>query len=163
MAERPLRVLVVEDEKLIRWAVSETLRMGGHDVVEAGDARSAREILYHAPEPVDVVVLDYRLPDSTGFPLIDELHDVSPATGVVMMTAQSDAVFRAAAMKRGARRVLDKPFDLSILDSAVREAADHPGAPARHNRNALSGNSGCDRASTSRRQPPVPSSAGMAS
>jgi DNA-binding NtrC family response regulator len=123
MSERGLRVLVVEDEKLIRWAVSETLKMHGHDVVEACDGRSAREILHQTREPFDVVVLDYRLPDSTGFPLIDELHDLSPGTVVVMMTAQSDAVFRAAAMKRGARRVLDKPFDLSVLDSVVREAA----------------------------------------
>jgi DNA-binding NtrC family response regulator len=123
MNDRGLRVLVVEDEKLIRWAVSETLKMHGHDVVEASDARSAREILHRTREPIDVVVLDYRLPDSTAFPLIDELREVSPATVVVMMTAQSDAVFRAAAMKRGARRVLDKPFDLSVLDTVVREAA----------------------------------------
>jgi DNA-binding NtrC family response regulator len=123
MGERGLRVLVVEDEKLIRWAVSETLKTKGHDVVEACDARSARRLLDDAREPVDVVLLDYRLPDSTGLRLIDELHRLSPGSAVVMMTAQSDAALTAAALKRGAHRVLDKPFDLGVLDRVVREAA----------------------------------------
>ena len=58
-----LRVLVVDDEPLIRWSLSETLEQSGHAVVEAGDAEGALRAL-SAGRPFDVVLLDYRLPDS---------------------------------------------------------------------------------------------------
>jgi DNA-binding NtrC family response regulator len=120
---RALRVLVVEDEKLIRWAIGQTLAGKGHTVVEACDAASARQVIEDSLEPVDVVLLDYRLPDSNDFQLLDDLHRLSPASVVVVMTAQNDPALNAAALDHGARRVLDKPFDLTVLDAAVREAA----------------------------------------
>ena len=58
-----LRVLVVDDEPLIRWSLGETLEQSGHAVVEAGDAESAFRAV-SAGGPFDVVLLDYRLPDS---------------------------------------------------------------------------------------------------
>jgi DNA-binding NtrC family response regulator len=67
---------------------------------------------------VDVVLLDYRLPDSNDFQLLDDLHRLSPASVVVMMTAQRDAALTAAALKHGARQVLDKPFDRRTTTSA---------------------------------------------
>ena len=59
------RVLVVDDEELIRWSISERLRSDGHDVVEAG---TAAEALEKAQIGVDLVLLDYKLPDEDGFP-----------------------------------------------------------------------------------------------
>ena len=59
-----LRVLVVDDEPLIRWSLSETLSEGGHLVSEAGDGESALRTLTAGPLPFDVVLLDYHLPDS---------------------------------------------------------------------------------------------------
>ena len=118
-----MRVLVVEDEDLIRWALRETLAATGHIVVEARDAASARRIMHESREPVDLVLLDYRLPDSNDFQLLDDLHRLSPASVVVMMTAQNDPVLTAAALDHGARRVLDKPFDMTVLDAAVQDAA----------------------------------------
>jgi two-component system nitrogen regulation response regulator GlnG len=121
--KRALRVLVVEDERLIRWAIGETLTAKGHIVVEACDAASARQVMRDATSPVDVVLLDYRLPDSNDFRLLDDLHRLSPVSVVVIMTAQNDPELTAAALDHGARRVLDKPFDLTTLDAAVRDAA----------------------------------------
>jgi DNA-binding NtrC family response regulator len=123
MGRRTLRVLVVEDEKLIRWAVRETLAKSGHIVLDAPDAASARWLVQHAPAPPDVVLLDYRLPDSSGFQLLDDLQRLSPQTAVVMMTAQNDPALTSSALDHGARRVLDKPFDLNALDGVVRDAA----------------------------------------
>src|SRR5688572_32887911 len=57
-----LRVLVVDDEPLIRWSLGQTLEQAGHAVMEAGDAESAIRSV-SAGEPFDVVLLDYRLPD----------------------------------------------------------------------------------------------------
>ena len=123
VGNRALRVLVVEDEGLIRWAIGETLAGKGYTVVEACDAASARQIMHDTREPVDVVLLDYRLPDSNDFQLLDDLHRLSPASVMVIMTAQNDPALTAAALDHGARRVLDKPFDLTALAAAVREAA----------------------------------------
>jgi DNA-binding NtrC family response regulator len=121
--KRALRVLVVEDERLIRWAIGQTLAAKGYTVVEACDAASARRIMHDTTEPIDVVLLDYRLPDSNDLRLLDDLHRLSPASIVVIMTAQNDPELTAAALDHGARRVLGKPFDLTALDAAVRDAA----------------------------------------
>ena len=59
-----LRVLVVDDERLIRWAIAETLTHVGHTVIEAEDGAASVRALTNPPEPVDAVFLDYRLPDS---------------------------------------------------------------------------------------------------
>ena len=67
---RALRVLVIEDELLIRWSIAETSTQGGHTVVEAEDGASAILALEQGAEPVDAVVLDYRLPDSNDLTLL---------------------------------------------------------------------------------------------
>ena len=57
---RALRVLVVEDELLIRWSIAETLAHAGHTVIEAADGASAITALKSDAERIDAVVLDYR-------------------------------------------------------------------------------------------------------
>ena len=59
-----LRVLIVDDESLIRWSVAETLGAAGHAVLEAADGATALRTLTEVSDPVDVVLLDFRLPDS---------------------------------------------------------------------------------------------------
>jgi two-component system C4-dicarboxylate transport response regulator DctD len=63
------RVLIVDDEPLIRWSVSETLADHGCEVVETGDAHGAR-LAVGDDQPFDVVLLDYRLPDSDDLSLL---------------------------------------------------------------------------------------------
>src|SRR5688572_14934508 len=82
-----LRVLVVEDEPLIRWSIAETLAGMGHTVIEADDAESAVRTLGDMPEPADVVLLDYRLPDSNDLHLLATIRQLAPHSAVVMMTA----------------------------------------------------------------------------
>ena len=67
---RALRVLVVEDELLIRWSITETLAHAGHTVIEAADGASAIMALKNDAERIDAVVLDYRLPDSDDLTLL---------------------------------------------------------------------------------------------
>src|SRR5262245_29029453 len=81
------RVLIVEDEPLIRWSVSETLRQEGHVVMEAGDARSALDAVRDAESPFGVIVLDVRLPDSDGLWLLARLHRMLTHTRIILMTA----------------------------------------------------------------------------
>jgi DNA-binding NtrC family response regulator len=123
-AEKPagsLRILVVDDEPLIRWSAAETLTHAGHAVDEAGDAHSA---LRHASEgpPPDVILLDFRLPDSNDLKLLAALRDTLPRTAIVLMTAYGSPDVVAGALKLGAYRVIGKPFDMRDLEDLVRQA-----------------------------------------
>jgi CheY-like chemotaxis protein len=77
-----LRVLVVDDEPLIRWSLSETLSEDGHVVSEAGDGESALRALTASPLSFDVVLLDYHLPDSHDLALLSTIRQVAPRTAV---------------------------------------------------------------------------------
>jgi DNA-binding NtrC family response regulator len=118
-AARRLRVLVVDDEPLIRWSITETLGAGGHDVTEAPDAASALRALADGPDP-DLVLLDFRLPDSNDLGLLAEIRRVAPSTPVIMMTAFGTLDVAAGALKLGASRVLNKPFNMHDLEDLVR-------------------------------------------
>jgi DNA-binding NtrC family response regulator len=117
-----MRVLVVDDEALIRWAVAETLTQAGHDVVEATDAQSALRVLSGAPGAIDVVLLDLRLPDSSDLTLLSAIRALSPRPAVVMMSAYATAEIAAQALTLGAFDVLSKPFDLDGCEHTLRQA-----------------------------------------
>jgi len=115
-------VLVVEDESLIRWSIAETLAHEGHTVVEVSNATAAVQTLTETREPIDVVLLDYRLPDSSDLGLLAEVRRLRPDSAVVMMTAYGTPEVTKGALDLGAYRVLNKPFDMHSLESLVLEA-----------------------------------------
>ena len=125
-----LRVLVVEDESLIRWCVREALAGAGHTVVEAADAESARRVLRDAASAIDVVLLDYRLPDSNDFRLLRDIRRLSPNSAVVMMTSDDARDLAPTALALGAHSVIDKPFDVHMLDTLLRNARAAPASAA---------------------------------
>ena len=118
----PLRVLVVDDEALIRWAVAETLVQAGLDVVEARDAQSALAAVSEARQAFDVILLDLRLPDCADLTLLSRIRQQSPESAVVMMTAYATSEVAAEAWKLGVYDVLLKPFDVTGCERIVRQA-----------------------------------------
>jgi len=108
------RVLVVDDEPLVRWAVAETLNGHGYDVFEAGDAASARQLFSGSRTPPDLVLLDLLLPDSSDLGVLQFIRDASPTTAVILMTACGSPQVLADAARLGVR-VLDKPFEMDAL------------------------------------------------
>jgi DNA-binding NtrC family response regulator len=118
-----LRVLLVDDEALIRWAAAETLTAQGHTVVEAGDARSALKALRETPAPFDVVLLDYRMPDSNDLSLLAAIRREAPATQVILVTAYGAPDVMRGALELGAYRVVSKPVDMHMLAGLVTEAS----------------------------------------
>jgi DNA-binding NtrC family response regulator len=118
MAVLPRRILVVDDEPLIRWCISETLGAAGYGITEAQDAASALKALAEMPEP-NVILLDLRLPDSSDLGLLEKIRAIAPAAAVIMMTAFGTPEVTAAALNLGARRVLAKPFDMQDLEHVV--------------------------------------------
>jgi DNA-binding NtrC family response regulator len=117
---QPLRLLVVEDEALLRWAIVETLTSAGHDVVQAGDGAAARRAIAEAP--IDAVLLDFRLPDSNDLSLLADIRRLSPATAVVMMTAHGTPETLAGARALGVYDVLAKPFDVGDVERVLLDA-----------------------------------------
>ena len=120
-----MRVLVVDDEFLIRWSIAETLGAAGHEVTEAPDAASALAALEETPDP-DVVLLDFRLPDSNDLGVLAKIRRLAPATAVVMMTAVGTPEVTAGALQLGACKVLSKPFNMHDLEDIVRTHGPRP-------------------------------------
>jgi DNA-binding NtrC family response regulator len=113
------RVLVVDDDQLIRWALCDRLRQDGHDIVEAGTAAEAVE---RAGAGVDLALLDYKLPDSDGLALLRQLRDLDPDTLVIMLTAHTNIDTVVEAMRAGAFDYAAKPFDLEDVSVRVARA-----------------------------------------
>jgi DNA-binding NtrC family response regulator len=118
----PLRVLVVDDELLIRWSLGEALRAAGYTVVEGRDANEARRAIGDGARPPDVVVLDYRLPDSNDLALLTTIRREAPGTPVILMTAHGTAELIDGALALGVYRVVSKPFEVHDMTSLVAEA-----------------------------------------
>jgi len=114
------RVLVVDDEPLIRWAIAETLAGLGYSVVEAGDGDSALDAVAEASKSFAVVLLDYRLPDSDNLSLLSTIRRLAPDSQVIMMTAFGTPDLIEGALERGACCVMNKPFDMRDLAAAVQ-------------------------------------------
>jgi len=121
-----LRVLVVDDEPLIRWSLTETLSDCGHHVTETGDARTAREAICDASRAFDVVLLDYRLPDSEDLSLLAWIRALAPEARVILMTAFGSREVVRGALDLGAFRVIGKPFELDEMADLVAEAGAAP-------------------------------------
>jgi DNA-binding NtrC family response regulator len=117
-----LRVLVVEDELLIRWSIAETLAHARHVVIEAEDGATAVRALRDSAEPVDAIVLDYRLPDSNDLTLLATLRRLSPNSAVILMTAFGTPEVAKGALDLGAYQVVHKPFDMNDLEPLLLEA-----------------------------------------
>ena len=117
-----LRVLVVDDEALIRWSLSETLTEGGHLVTEAADGEAALRTLTDGAPAFDVVLLDYRLPDSNDLTLLSRIRQAAPTAVVIMMTAFSTPEMSNDALHLGAYRVVPKPFEVHDMADLVLEA-----------------------------------------
>jgi DNA-binding NtrC family response regulator len=114
-----LRILIVDDESLIRWALAETLTARGCQVAEASDAAAAVRAVSGAAEPFDIVLLDLRLPDSTDLGLLEAIREAAPYGHVILMTAYGTPEIERRARRLGAYDVVDKPFEISDLAALV--------------------------------------------
>lgn len=115
-------VLVVDDEALIRWSLAEMLGERGYAVTEADNARSALAAIEHAENAFDVVLLDYRLPDSADLRFLQKVRHLAPTSQVIMITAHNSPELADGARALGAYQVISKPFEVESLAALVNQA-----------------------------------------
>jgi len=114
------RILIVDDEKLIRWSIADRLKKEGYDIAEAATAEEGLAAL--AGGEFDLLLLDYRLPDRDGLEVLNHVSKEHGDLPVVMMTAYSTVDSAVAAIKLGAYDYLNKPFDLEEIVFVIRRA-----------------------------------------
>jgi DNA-binding NtrC family response regulator len=112
-------ILVVDDEPLIRWSLTERLKADGYDVRDADTGAAALEQL---SEGVDLVLLDYRLPDTDGVTLLRKMKEFDPDILVILLTAYATVDTAVEAMKLGAYHFANKPFNLDEVSTTVERA-----------------------------------------
>jgi DNA-binding NtrC family response regulator len=103
------RILIVEDEKLVRWSLKERLKKESYEVFEAENGGGGLQIL--TEEMIDLILLDYRLPDMTGLDVLRKSMNDHPETPVILMTAYSSVDSAVEAIKLGAYDYINKPFN----------------------------------------------------
>jgi DNA-binding NtrC family response regulator len=114
------RILIVEDEKLIRWSIRSRLKEEGYSIDEAESGKEAFQLLQE--DDCDLMLLDYRLPDITGLEILERVRQEVSDVSVVMMTAYGTVENAVQAMKLGAFDYLTKPVNLDELVVIVQKA-----------------------------------------
>jgi len=113
-------ILLVEDEKLIRWSLANRLTKEGFRVVEVDKGGDALKVLEELD--VDLLLLDYRLPDMDGLQVLRTLGQRFRDLPVIMMTAYSTVESAIEAMKLGAFDYLNKPFEMDEILVTIQKA-----------------------------------------
>jgi DNA-binding NtrC family response regulator len=111
--------LVVDDEPLIRWSLSERLKSDGYHVLEAETGAAALERLR---DGIDLVLLDYRLPDTDGLSVLREFKKHDPDILVILLTSFVNVETAVEAMRLGAFHFANKPFNLDEFSATVVRA-----------------------------------------
>lgn len=114
------RILVVDDEEVIRTALARFLRARGFDVTTADSGRAAIEAMQD--EKFVAMLSDIRMPEMTGLELVPHAHGADPDLAIIMLTAVNDAPTATEALGLGAMDYLMKPVELGDLATALERA-----------------------------------------
>lgn len=111
-------VLVVDDEFRIRKLVSDFLKRGNYQIIEAADGEEALDIIFESDQKVDLIILDVMMPKYDGWYVLERIRDFL-SIPVIMLTARSDEYDQLKGFKLGADDYVTKPFSPSVLMARV--------------------------------------------
>src|SRR5437868_13331118 len=114
------KILVVDDERLVRWSLRQKCEEWGFHVVEAEAGQPALKVAQH--ESPDLALLDVRLPDMSGLEVLEQLKKNGDVRAVIMITADPHLDDVKAALKLGAYDFVGKPIDFDELQVTVKNA-----------------------------------------
>ena len=116
------KVLIVDDERLVRWSLRQKCEEWGYSVIEADTGAAALRLTER--EFPDLVLLDVRLNDMTGIEVLDQFKKSGDAPSVIMITADPQLDDVKAALKLGAYDFVGKPIDFDELQLSMQDAAE---------------------------------------
>ncbi len=111
------KVLIVDDEYLIRYSLQRLIEQEGYEVFTAASGQESLR-LFEEQKP-DIVILDIQLPDANGLVLLKTIKEINPAAVVIMATGSPDAQDIVEAKKMGALDYLEKPVNIDHLKTLV--------------------------------------------
>jgi DNA-binding NtrC family response regulator len=114
------KLLVVDDEHLIRWSLEQNLKKQGYEVVTAGSGEDALRLVRE--EQPDLVLLDIQLPGISGVDVLEKIKEHDDDIIVIMVTANSGLENAVNAMRLGAYDYISKPFNLDELSIVIKKA-----------------------------------------
>jgi two-component system response regulator AtoC len=114
------KILVVDDERLVRWSLRQKCEEWGYEVVEAAAGDPGLRLAQH--ESPDLILLDVRLPDLNGLQVLEQLKKGGDATAVIMITADPQLDDVKSALKLGAYDFIGKPLDFEELRVTIQNA-----------------------------------------
>jgi CheY-like chemotaxis protein len=120
-----MRVLIVDDEVNLRFAIERRLRKAGMETGSASTVRHAIDRLRN--EAYDVVLCDLRMPGGNGTQLLQWLGSYSPSTKIIVVSAFVTPEFRKTYQPTGRLRIVEKPIDLDVLVSTLEELGPRKG------------------------------------
>jgi two-component system, NtrC family, response regulator AtoC len=120
MSMPPEKIMIVDDERLVRWSLRQKCEEWGYHVIEADAGEPALKLAQH--ESPDLVLLDVRMPDLTGIEVLDQLKKSGDARAVIMITADPQLDDVKAALKLGAYDFVGKPVDFEELRVTIKNA-----------------------------------------
>jgi len=118
------RILIVDDQEMMRDSLAQTLARDGHEVVAAGDGTVAVQRL-QTGQRFDLLITDLRMPKMTGTELLAEAKKLRPDLPVVVMTAFATVQTAVEAMKLGAYDYIQKPFEADEIKMLVERTLEH--------------------------------------
>lgn len=122
------KILIVDDEKAMRQAMTRILQAEGYEVIEAGDGERGLKLIQE-DEP-ELVFLDLKMPKTQGISVLKSLGKTLFELPVIVMTAYGTSRTAIEAMQLGAYDYITKPFDLATLVSLTEKALTHHQVPA---------------------------------
>ena len=114
------RILVIDDEQIIRTSCVRTLTPEGYEVIVASNGKEGLELI--EKEPFRLVLLDLKMPDMDGIEVLQKIKSSRPETKVIMITGYSTVETAVKTLKLGAFGYLEKPFTPDTLLETVKEA-----------------------------------------
>lgn len=117
------RILLVEDDDLVRQSVARMLTCAGHEVVDVSDGEAALQRL--GSGRFDLMLADLKMPGMTGIELVSATRQARPDLPVVLMTTYAGVRTAVEAMRRGAYDYIQKPFEREDLVLLVRRTLEH--------------------------------------
>jgi two-component system, NtrC family, response regulator AtoC len=117
---RKTKIMVVDDEHLIRWSLEQNLKKQGYEVCTAGTGEDALRLARE--EQPDLVLLDYHLPGINGLEVLQRLKEIDEDVLVIMVTAQGGLETAVNTMRHGAYDYINKPFNLDEMAIVIRKA-----------------------------------------